>query len=452
MGNWKTQMEYVVGVDFGSDSVRAVIVRASDGQVAAEAAAAYPRWAQGLYCDPGIRQFRQHPQDYLEALCACVTEACAAAGETVSSRIAALSIDTTGSTPCPVDRAGTPLALLPGFEENPNAMFHLWKDHTAGTEAAEITACFSAGTPDYTVYQGPYSSEWYWAKILHTVRQDPAVRAVLTPGSSTATGWQICWPDAPGQSLPTAVPAQPDTRPTGTAPGAVCLQRNGWRSSIRIWRRSMTRSSSRRSPAPAVVGTITQEWAQRLHLPAQTLICGGSFDAHAGAVGAGVCAGTMVVNIGTSAVNMMVERADALRGTGFAELAGQAENSILPGYVGIETSQSAFGRTATPTPGSNGCCSGRSRALLAGSGLPQEQQNALTQQAGQQLLPLLEQAAKALPPAAGARRARLVQRPQISVQQRSGQQRGLRTGPRRQRTGPLPRTGRGDGLWPAAES
>lgn len=117
-------------------------------------------------------------QDYLEALCACVTEACAAAGETVSSRIAALSIDTTGSTPCPVDRAGTPLALLPGFEENPNAMFHLWKDHTAGTEAAEITACFSAGTPDYTVYQGPYSSEWYWAKILHTIRQDPAVRAV----------------------------------------------------------------------------------------------------------------------------------------------------------------------------------------------------------------------------------------------------------------------------------
>ena len=148
-------------------------------------------------------------------------------------------------------------------------------------------------------------------------------------------------------------------------------------------------------PCTAVVGTITQEWAQRLHLPAQTLICGGSFDAHAGAVGAGVCAGTMVVNIGTSAVNMMIERADTLRGTGFAELAGQAENSILPGYVGIETSQSAFGDTYAwlkrlllwPL-----------ESLLAGSGLPQEQQNALAQQAGQQLLPLLEQSAKALPP------------------------------------------------------
>lgn len=395
MGNWKKQMEYVVGVDFGSDSVRAVIVRASDGQVAAEAAAAYPRWAQGLYCDPGIRQFRQHPQDYLEALCACVTEACAAAGETVSSRIAALSIDTTGSTPCPVDRAGTPLALLPGFEENPDAMFHLWKDHTAGTETAEITACFSAGTPDYTVYQGPYSSEWYWAKILHTIRQDPAVRAVaytwvehcdwmanllagrtrpeLAYRCACAAGhkayWHSAWGGLPAKErLAQLDPYLAQVHDTFIQPPEPCT---------------------------AVVGTITQEWAQRLHLPAQTLICGGSFDAHAGAVGAGVCAGTMVVNIGTSAVNMMVERADALRGTGFAELAGQAENSILPGYVGIETSQSAFGDTYAwlkrlllwPL-----------ESLLAGSSLPQEQQNALTQQAGQQLLPLLEQAAKALPP------------------------------------------------------
>ena len=275
MGNRKTQMEYVVGVDFGSDSVRAVIVRASDGQVAAEAAAAYPRWAQGLYCDPGIRQFRQHPQDYLEALCACVTEACAAAGETVSSRIAALSIDTTGSTPCPVDRAGTPLALLPGFEENPNAMFHLWKDHTAGTEAAEITACFSAGTPDYTVYQGPYSSEWYWAKILHTVRKDPAVRAVaytwvehcdwmanllagrtrpeLAYRCACAAGhkayWHSAWGGLPAKErLAQLDPYLAQVHDTFIQPPEPCT---------------------------AVVGTITQEWAQRLHLPAQTLICGG---------------------------------------------------------------------------------------------------------------------------------------------------------------------------------
>ncbi len=155
----------------------------------------------------------------------------------------------------------------------------------------------------------------------------------------------------------------------------------------------------------------------------------------------------MVVNIGTSAVNMMVERG-RWRGTGFASWPVRQKTAFSPGYVGIETSQSAFGDTYAwlkrlllwPL-----------ESLLAGSGLPQEQQNALAQQAGQQLLPLLEQAAKALRAAAGARRARLVQRPQISVQQRSGQQRGLRTGPRRQRTGPLPRTGRGDGLWPAAD-
>lgn len=358
MGNWKTQMEYVVGVDFGSDSVRAVIVRASDGQVAAEAAAAYPRWAQGLYCDPGIRQFRQHPQDYLEALCACVTEACAAAGETVSSRITALSIDTTGSTPCPVNRAGTPLALLPGFEENPNAMFHLWKDHTAGTEAAEITACFSAGTPDYTVYQGPYSSEWYWAKILHTIRQDPAVRAVaytwvehcdwmanllagrtrpeLAYRCACAAGHKAYWHSAWG-----GLPAKERL-----------AQLDSYLAQVH------DTFIQPPEPCTAVVGTITQEWAQRLHLPAQTLICGGSFDAHAGAVGAGVCAGTMVVNIGTSAVNMMVERADALRGTGFAELAGQAETAFSPAMSALRR---ASRPSATPTPGSNGCCSGHSR-------------------------------------------------------------------------------------------
>ena len=248
---------------------------------------------------------------------------------------------------------------------------------------------------DYTVYQGPYSSEWYWAKILHTIRQDPVVRAVaytwvehcdwmanllagrtrpeLAYRCACAAGhkayWHSAWGGLPAKErLAQLDPYLAQVHDTFIQPPEPCT---------------------------AVVGTITQEWAQRLHLPAQTLICGGSFDAHAGAVGAGVCAGTMVVNIGTSAVNMMVERADALRGTGFAELAGQAENSILPGYVGIETSQSAFGDTYAwlkrlllwPL-----------ESLLAGSSLPQEQQNALTQQAGQQLLPLLEQAAKALPP------------------------------------------------------
>ena len=395
MEHIKIQMNYVLGIDFGSDSVRAVIVCAADGQIAAEASAVYPRWARGLYCDPSVRQFRQHPLDYLEALCTCVTEACAAAGETVSNRIVALSIDTTGSTPCPVDRMGTPLALLPGFEENPNAMFHLWKDHTAGAEAAEITACFSAGTPDYTAYQGPYSSEWYWAKILHTIRQDPAVRAAaytwvehcdwianllvdrtkpeLAYHDACAAGhkayWHSSWGGLPAKErLAQLDPYLVQVHDAFVQPPEPCA---------------------------VVLGTITPEWAQRLHLPAQTLVCGGSFDAHAGAVGAGVCAGTMVVNIGTSAVNMIVERVDALHSTGFAELAGQAENSILPGYIGIETSQSAFGDTYAwlkrlllwPLDG-----------LLGDSALPQEQQQALVQHAEQQLLPMLEQAAKALPP------------------------------------------------------
>ena len=168
---------YVIGVDYGSDSVRTVVVNAANGEEIASSVFYYPRWKDGKYCNPAINQFRQHSLDYLEGLEATVKDCIAKAGADVAKNVKAISVDTTGSTPVAVDATGTPLALTPGFEENPNAMFVLWKDHTSTKEAAEINEHAKKFNTNYLQYVGGiYSSEWFWAKLLHVFRQDEAVK------------------------------------------------------------------------------------------------------------------------------------------------------------------------------------------------------------------------------------------------------------------------------------
>ncbi|HCS73427.1 MAG TPA: ribulokinase, partial [Clostridiales bacterium] len=166
----------VVGVDYGSDSVRVLLTNAMTGEAISNGVCAYPRWADKRYCEPAIVQYRQHAQDYIEGVEVAMQAALFHAGEEAGQNIIGMAIDTTGSTPCPVNREGTPLCLLEEFKDNPNAMFHLWKDHTAVREAKEINDVFSSAEIDYTKYQGIYSSEWFWAKILHTIREDDDIR------------------------------------------------------------------------------------------------------------------------------------------------------------------------------------------------------------------------------------------------------------------------------------
>ena len=130
--------KYVIGIDYGTDSVRSVVVDTADGKIAGTSVFEYPRWKKGLYCDPSINQFRQHPLDYLEGLEKSVKGALKGLSSDIVNNIAGISVDTTGSTPVAVDKDGVPLSLKPGFECNPDAMFVLWKDHTAVKEAAEI--------------------------------------------------------------------------------------------------------------------------------------------------------------------------------------------------------------------------------------------------------------------------------------------------------------------------
>jgi len=335
---------FVIGVDFGTDSVRAIMVDSQNGEVLAEDQCDYPRWMDGKYCEPQNNQFRQHPLDYMKGLESCVSGAVEKAGNTAKKYVKGISVDTTGSTPCPVNKRGIPLALLQGFEENPNAMFHLWKDHTAIQEAEEINHVASEWDgEDYTKFQGKYSSEWFWAKILHTIRADVNVKnaawswvehcdwipALLTGNtdpmkmyrSACAAGHKALWHSEFG-----GLPSKEFLEKLDPCLGELREHYGG-----------------PPQTADVRVGIITPEWANRLGINAHAIVGGSSFDAHSGAVGAGIEPHVLVKVLGTSTVDMMIENYDNLKGKSLKEICGQAENSIIPGFVGIEAGQAAFG-------------------------------------------------------------------------------------------------------------
>lgn len=166
---------YVIGIDYGTDSVRALLADAESGEEIAVAVCNYSRWGRGLYCDTAKSQFRQHPLDYLEGLEQVLRQVIAQCP--APEAIRAIAVDTTASTPCLVDRTCTPLSLTAGYEENPDAMFVLWKDHTAQRESEEITALCARGEINYARRSGNhYSSECFWSKVLHLLRGSERLR------------------------------------------------------------------------------------------------------------------------------------------------------------------------------------------------------------------------------------------------------------------------------------
>ena len=329
----------LIGIDFGSDSVRAVLIGAENGEILATHVHHYRRWADGLYCDAANSRFRQHPLDYLEGIEIVIREVVRGIDP---ARIAGIGIDTTGSTPCAVDRDGTPLALKPEFADNPNAMFILWKDHTAIAEAARINEyAKSHGGVDYTMYEGGiYSSEWFWSKILHTLRTDPAVREAafswvehcdwitgelcgrsdpLTMSRSRcAAGHKAMWHESWG-GLP------PESFLAGVDPLLAGLR-------ARLYTETRT--------ADVPVGTLSRKWAEKLGLPETVTVSGSAFDCHFGAVGAQIAPYELVKVVGTSTCDIVVapEVPVCVRG-----ICGQVNGSVIPGMIGLEAGQSAFG-------------------------------------------------------------------------------------------------------------
>jgi L-ribulokinase len=338
---------YVIGVDYGSDSVRSVIVDAQNGRELASSVFYYPRWQQGLYCNAPQNQFRQHPLDYVEGLETTIKDCIAKAGGAgIASAIKAISVDTTGSTPVAVDESGTPLALLPGFETNPHAMFVLWKDHTGIKEALEINEHATKFDINYLQYVGGiYSSEWFWAKLLRTLRADAQVRNalhswvehcdwipfLLTGGTKASeikrgrcsAGHKALWAAEFGGLPPDEFFSSLDPLLTGITD--------------KLFKDTYTSDVS--------AGNLSTEWAQRLGLSTDVVVGVGAFDAHMGAVGGQIEPYHLSKVMGTSTCDILVVPTTDIEGKLVKGICGQVDGSVIPGMLGLEAGQSAFGDT-----------------------------------------------------------------------------------------------------------
>lgn len=334
----------VIGLDYGSDSARAVLVRVKDGTELQSAVYPYPRWARGEFCNAKVDQYRQHPLDYIEAAEHVIKEVLAKSPLHTASAVVGLAFDTTGSTPCLVDEKCMPLALQPQFQSNPNAMFILWKDHTSVQEASDINAVARRSTPNYTSFcGGTYSSEWFWAKALHVIRHDATV-------ADAAYGIVEC-----SEWLPaffTGVHAYEDLIRSRCACGHKAMWNESWggfppraffdqlHPQLGLYR---SRMSGKTATADKAVGHLSPEWSRRLGLSDGVIVAGGGIDAHFGAIGAGIKAFSFVRVMGTSTCDMMVIAPELLGDRCVKGICGQVDGSIVPGMIGLEAGQSAYG-------------------------------------------------------------------------------------------------------------
>jgi L-ribulokinase len=339
--------QYTIGLDYGTNSVRALIVKVANGREVGTAVWNYEHGTQGVILSRDPNLARQHPSDYLKGAELTIKKALAEARKNARGfkpdQVIGIGVDTTGSTPMPVNQNGQPLAFEKKFAKNPAALAWLWKDHTGVAEAAEITGLAKKLRPQYLAKcGGTYSSEWFFSKILHCLRTAPEVfdaafswveladyvPAALTgaehPDKLTvgicAAGHKAMYNDNWGGY------------PDAGFLGALDPKLGGLRARLRPKAFAIDKS----------VGGLTADWAQRTGLPAGIPVAVGAFDAHLGGVGSGIAPGALVKIIGTSTCDMMVAPVSQSLAD-IPGLCGIVKGSILPGYYGLEAGQSAVG-------------------------------------------------------------------------------------------------------------
>jgi len=343
-GDFMSSDKYSIGLDFGTDSVRSLVVNVESGKEQSSHVSYYRRWSQGKFNDASSNMFRHHPLDYLESMQEAVVMALKSVPVNFIQNVIGIGVDTTGSTPAPVDRDGTVLALKEEFGSNPNAMFILWKDHTAVGEAELINkVAKSWGGTDYTKYEGGvYSSEWFFSKILHTVKNDSKIKDVAYSWVEL-TDW-----------IPAILTGNLDPltmKRSRCAAGHKAMWHMDWRGlpsdqflvkidpllgGLRDRLYTDTYTSDKKA------GDLSKQWAERLGLPAGIAVTVGAFDVHMGAVGVKIKEGTFVKVMGTSCCDMAVgpKKKDQKLISG---ICGQVDGSILPELIGYEAGQSSFG-------------------------------------------------------------------------------------------------------------
>jgi len=392
--------ERVIGIDFGTDSVRSVVADAATGRVLGSSVKHYPRWAKGQFCDPPANQFRQHPLDYLESMEASLVAALDEAGPEARAGVRGIAVDTTGSTPVLADRSGRPLALTAPFAENPNAMFVLWKDHTAVEEAERLNQLARTwGGVDYTKYVGGiYSSEWFWAKTVHVLETDPAV------AEAAATIVEHCdW-------IPAVLTGTTDLvrfKRSRCAAGHKALwhaEFGGYPSDAFLTRLNPRLPALKKSlgtetfTSDTPFGTLSPEWAAKLGIPRETVVAVGAFDAHMGAVGGGISRNRLLKVMGTSTCDIVVGSPASEPERLVAGICGQVDGSVIPGMIGYEAGQSAFGDVYAWF---KRLLSWPVETILQSStrvGLSEEQKRAIADEVSERIIPELERGAAALGP------------------------------------------------------
>jgi L-ribulokinase len=340
--------KYSIGLDFGTNSCRCLFVNIKNGEEIASHVFNYPSGEAGIIVDPKNPNLaRQNPADYIEGIQVTINEAVKKAKKSNSDfstdKIIGIGVDTTGSSPIPVDKSGQPLCFSEKFKDNPSAMVWLWKDHTGHEEAANITELASKIRPEYLAkIGGVYSSEWFWSKILHLQRENPEVF------NDAYSFVEICdWipalligdtnPDRMKRSICAAGHKAMYNDSWGGLPDEEFLRRLS--PELGNLRNNLYQQAF---SAEERIGYLSEEWAEKLGLSNRVSVAVGAFDAHMGAVGAGVTTGTLVKILGTSTCDVMVWPNDK-KLSDIPGVCGIVNGSVMGGYYGIEAGQSAVG-------------------------------------------------------------------------------------------------------------